>query len=159
QEPPNLWLNGLTADRHMISPREIIAKRKRRLAITKPPIQALFPLQRNNYARSGAAGADARAESGLAAPPGTELQVSVRLVAQACDRLRNLVEDCRIIDGGRRLPFAALDDPPHHAAQDLARARLRQPVDDAGVAEGGNRPDPLAHERDAFPDHLVVVAC
>jgi hypothetical protein len=41
-------------------------------------------------------------------------------------------------------------DLDHRAAQDLARAGLGQPVHHDGALEGGDGPDLVAHQLDAF---------
>ena len=56
----------------------------------------------------------------------------------------------RIVDGRRHGPRLAVSDLFHGAAQDLARARLRQPGDGDRQPEGRDRPDLLANQTDAF---------
>src|SRR5215472_12578063 len=67
----------------------------------------------------------------------------------------NLVENCGVVDCCRHAPGLAIGDFLHGAAQDFARARLRQPRHGNRKLEGGNRPDLLADENNAFPLELA----
>src|SRR4029450_10061887 len=62
----------------------------------------------------------------------------------------NLVEYHRIVDARRHGPRSAVSDPFHGAAEDLARARLRQSGDGDRQVEGCDRRDILPNEADAF---------
>src|SRR6478752_4325477 len=73
-------------------------------------------------------------------------------------RLRDLVEDRRVVDGGRHAVLGAGGDGAHRAAQDLPRAGLREARDDARIAEHGDRPDLPADELHELRDDHVVVA-
>src|SRR5262245_16484714 len=70
-------------------------------------------------------------------------------------RAADLLEDGGIVDRRRHGPGLAVGDLLHGAAENLARARLRQPPDGDRELEGGDRPDFLAYQRDAFPLDLV----
>jgi hypothetical protein len=69
-------------------------------------------------------------------------------VTLGLQRAGDFLQDRRIVDRGRHLVGLAIGDLPHRAAQDLARAGLRQPVDDHHRLEGRDRADLLAHQRD-----------
>src|SRR6516165_10736437 len=66
-------------------------------------------------------------------------------------RTSNLIENGGIGDGCRHAPGLAIGDFLHGAAQNLARARLRQPSNRNRKLEGGNRADLVADESNAFP--------
>src|SRR5690606_5375517 len=68
----------------------------------------------------------------------------------------DLVEDGGVVDGGRDLVGFAVGELLHGTTQNLARTRLRQPLDDERLLEGGDRTDPLADQGDGLlRDRLV----
>src|SRR4051812_9754391 len=68
--------------------------------------------------------------------------------APALQRVADLVEHARVVDGGGHRPRLAVGDLLHRPAQDLARAGLGQPPDRDGDAERRHGPDLLPHEAD-----------
>src|SRR5579871_1540541 len=62
------------------------------------------------------------------------------------ERGRDLVEGCRIVDGGGQVPGIAVGDLFHGAAQDLAGPGLWQTRDGERDLESRDRADLLAHE-------------
>src|SRR6516165_7591986 len=72
------------------------------------------------------------------------------LGAFAFERCVDLIEDDGIVDGCRHLPWFAVGDLLHRAAQDLARAGFRQPRHGNGDFERRDRADLVANERNAF---------
>ncbi|MPL75488.1 hypothetical protein SDC9_21312 [bioreactor metagenome] len=83
---------------------------------------------------------------------------SCRRVADRLQRRGDLVEDRRVVDRGGHLVVLPVGDLHHRAAQDLARAGLRQAVDDDRGLECRDRADLVAHEGDAFAHDRLLVA-
>src|SRR5499433_507508 len=91
-------------------------------------------------------------------PETRELRRRLHRVARRAEGDRDLVEDGGVIDGGGHAVLDAVGDPLHGAAEDLARARLRQPFHHDGELEGGHGPDPLSHALHELMTELVVGA-
>jgi len=70
----------------------------------------------------------------------------------------NLIENGWIVDAWRHTPGLEIGDFLHGAAQNLARARLRQPSNRNRKPEGGNRADLFADESNAFALDLTAGA-
>src|SRR5438094_9484955 len=70
--------------------------------------------------------------------------------ALALQRGADLLENRGIVDGRRHGPGLAVSDFLHGAAQNLSRARLRQPHNGDRELERGDRADLVAHERNAL---------
>src|SRR5206468_8770771 len=79
-------------------------------------------------------------------------------ITPGAERLGDLGEDDRIVARRRRDVLLTVGDLLHRPAQDLARARLGQPLDDERGLERRNRTDPLAHLLDQLADDLALVA-
>ena len=62
----------------------------------------------------------------------------------------DLLQDLRIIDGGRNGIFLPVGDLAHHMAEDLAGAGLGQALHDCRLAKIGEGADLLAHHLDQF---------
>src|SRR5215468_3949285 len=86
------------------------------------------------------------------------LHRSLHRIARRAERQGDLVQDGGIVDGGGHGVLHAVGDPLHGAAEDLARARLGQPLHHDGELEGGHGPDPLAHALHEIMTELVVGA-
>src|SRR5207253_4110883 len=72
-------------------------------------------------------------------PPSEDL--AARRVPLGPERLGDLAEDGGVVDRRRRRVRLAVRDPFHRAAQDLARARLGQSLDDERGLERGDGAD------------------
>src|SRR6516225_5912176 len=68
----------------------------------------------------------------------------------AFKRRADLVENCRVVDGGGHLPGLAIGDFFYGAAQDLAGAGFRQPRHGDRDFERRDRSDLIANKREAF---------
>src|SRR5215475_8570805 len=91
-------------------------------------------------------------------PETRELRRRLHRVARRAEGDRDLVEDGGVIDGGGHAVLDAVGDPLHGAAEDLARARLRQPFHHDGELEGGHGPDPLSHALHELMTELLARA-
>ena len=80
----------------------------------------------------------------------SDLQTSRSAHALTLQRRSDLIENHRIVDRRRHGPGVAVGDLLHGPAQDLARARLRQPRHRDRKLEGGDRADFFTNERDAL---------
>src|SRR3546814_1916544 len=77
-------------------------------------------------------------------------------VADIPQRVGDLLEDRRIVDGRRHRRILAIGDLLHGAAQDLARAGLRQALHHGRDPEGGARSEAFAEPRHHLRNPLVV---
>src|SRR5579885_2277510 len=86
---------------------------------------------------------------------GASMAVRLPPYTLALQRAADLVQNRRVVDGGRHGPGLAVGDLLDGAAQDLARARLRQPLNRDGEAERGDRADLVAHQLNDLPLDLL----
>src|SRR5947208_11404317 len=108
---------------------------------------------RGNRSRSGQSSAS---RSSRFEKPKSKPALPCRLVrvAYGLESGPDLVEDGRIIDRRRRLVGFAVGDLANGAAQDLARAGLRQAADHHGGLERGDRTNAVANHADNLSGDL-----
>ena len=85
------------------------------------------------------------------------VEYSASLTLTGClQHLPDLIQYRRIVYRRGHLVLRALGDLHHRAAQDLARARLRQPRHHHRLPERRHRPDLVAHKLDGFLADLLM---
>src|SRR5207245_11616121 len=100
---------------------------------------------------AGAAIPGGRFRKGSEAP---SEDLAARRVPLGPERLGDLAEDGGVVDRRRRRVLLAVRDPFHRAAQDLARARLGQSLDDERGLERGDGADLGPYALDELADDL-----
>src|SRR5947207_10170849 len=117
-----------------------------------------------NHSPRAVASPNARRNRGSRAPRSSSVSFTSNAITRRMsavgkpeprERRRDLVENRRIIDRGRHAILDPVRDLFDGAAQDLAGARLGQPLDDGGGLEARHRANPLADHLDDLSDHGV----